>query len=502
VDWNPTQPLPHQLADAFAVLYDWVVLRHKNKAENRGWRDVAIGKSPHRALIRDIESSAWETPIALQDHLTAAPCHDENAIAFAAYQCLRAIDDGLGRLHPTRASAFGSSTTGLAKTLLTQYRDYGRYNDATDGYILPKWTKRFRGTAFAEHFTYLVRVRPDAGPHHLIRPGRGRYRPRWSGNPRVAVVPFLYTLDDAPLAAVTIRRQPLFQVLHVDLEDRVRSAVDAIRASTVNIAIFPELVLDERLLAVLRDRLRTTDRPGASLEWVIVGAAIPADPEDDYEIVNAALVLNRVGKVVSGPTPGGESQEWVQLKRHRYKMTTEEQKRYGLCHCFGKRKACDREEAISVGGQQIVFEDRTGRYAVLICEDWGQEEETTSIVRELRCSVVIAIVMDGPMLTDRWAARRAEDIVAQTGSVALLANSLLLPNQLSCRRYLAKHKDIPDPFPDRSEPVGLLYAPGGARGAPRRPSHLVARATPDPADVRSLLSHDETSGNESLLPLV
>ena len=199
-------------------------------------------------------------------------------------------------------------------------------------------------------------------------------------------------------------------------------------------------------------------------------------------------MLSSGGNVVAFPRAHGDGWledewTWTQVKHHRYKLTKKEQERYGIAESFNEAR--DRLEATQTGRRHFVFDDRSGRYAVLICEDLSQEERTLVELRKLLCRMVIVILMDGPMAVDRWSATRGSDFAAQTGGFVVIANSLLLPNQPSMRLYRKEHKGIPDPYPHGEHPVGLLIESHAAA------KFLFARATPDLARPLTLRSNTE-----------
>ena len=496
-DWNPALPLPWQLADAFAALYDWFEANHFEDADDQLWDERARRDPETKALIASVAASSEGTPARVVAALERAQA-GRGEVAYAIYRNLYAIDRGIERQHPLHASG-RRGTPGV--TLLEHYDRFARYNtDEIDGYVLPKWTTRYRGTAFAEHFKHLVRARVDRNRIRVIGRNPRAFTRRGVRNPRVAVVPFLYSLfDDPPNASVEavfsgidVGAQPCFQVLHQvgelpNLERRIRRAVEAIRAASVTIAVFPELVLDERLLRVLRDHLKETDGADTALDWVVAGVAMPSTPPSRWPIANLAYVLDSGGNPVAFPLADATHWTWVQAKRHRYKLTRKEQDRYGVSGGFAEER--DRLEAISVGRHHVVFDDRSGRYAVLICEDLAQEERTLDQLRRLLCRLIVVIVMDGPVEEGRWAGLKAGAVVTQTGGFAVVANSLLLPNSPPIRRYRAEKKEIPDPWPDGEQPVGLLIDPRDD-DEPRF-VRLYARTTPDAMDGMSLLSSRE-----------
>lgn len=65
-NWDPLQPWPGQIADAFAALYDWFEDHHFARAENAAWA-FRLRRDPEVArLSRHVVESGWATPVELR----------------------------------------------------------------------------------------------------------------------------------------------------------------------------------------------------------------------------------------------------------------------------------------------------------------------------------------------------------------------------------------------------------------------------------------------------
>jgi predicted amidohydrolase len=533
--WSPRDPLPSQIADAFAVMYDWFERSYftpseddesySTLADNDDWWETAARSSHVERLINEVMDSDSATPSLLQEVLDQA-CDDPDPLEMArqVYYCLYAIDRGLKYQTP-RSYASPARPPGYERTaLLGRFDSVSRYNDETPGYVLPKWTERHRGTEFAEHFQHLVRANVDRNEVRIIGRNARARSDRATGdrtlrNPKVVVVPFLYRMfddgsgsADAKFSELKIGDTEYFEVVHRAtssgvLEDRIRLAVREIRESQATVAIFPELSLTDHLRELLSDELDRTRTELAlasdkedPLEWVIAGVATPATRRKPW--ANEAYVMNSAGNLVSFDSEKGETHWWRQKKRHRYKLTVDEQKKYGTDACFAN--ACDRLEAINIGRHCFVFEDRTGRYAIVICEDLAQEQRTMDLLRKMLCRVIFVILMDGPMVATRWASVEGEKVASQTGSIVVVANSLLIPNIEKNRRYQIdreqdkeivrafKEKRTPrtivDPYPLGKQPVGLIIDPPWEDRKFVTRTFLTVDATPPPTAGASTVS--------------
>jgi len=434
------------------------------------------------------------TPSTLGAAISQASHHE---LLFVLYSVAKSIDAAAREQHPLH-------TGGIPGPLLDRYDRTGRYNESDDGYVLPKWTTRpFRGTFLTKHFDSLVRAKVNTNQVRLIRQtpqSRGLLRP---DSPRVVVAPFLYKfprdgrfesenqdgiLADSGFEARTINAQPHFLVTYETalLRERILETVAAIRASDATIAIFPELVLNAELMADLQSALYETRKRGSALQWVIAGSAQPS-PEvgSVWPVANEAWVLDSLGNVLVDPS----SDAWKQRKTHRYKLDKTAQARSGLEHFF-PAPLVDREEAIAIGNRLLFFEDRSGRYAVLICEDSARFARYLDAIRRLLPRVLFVVLMDSPLVEDRWPFEVADSFVTETGGHVVIANSLLLPNSATQRDYRRQHhKDYRDPYPLEKQNVGVFISPPIRGTAGNRRTFLQASSAPDRFDNTSLISN-------------
>jgi hypothetical protein len=63
-------------------------------------------------------------------------------------------------------------------------------------------------------------------------------------------------------------------------------------------------------------------------------------------------------------------------------------------------------------------------WSVLICEDLARQDPAADLIRAVGPNLVIALLMDGPQLTNRWPARYASVLVDDPGSSVLTLTSL------------------------------------------------------------------------------
>jgi hypothetical protein len=116
--------------------------------------------------------------------------------------------------------------------------------------------------------------------------------------------------------------------------------------------------------------------------------------------------------------------QWRQSKHHRWKLDEHQVHRYNLGHVLGKRRSW--WENIDVGGRECYFYVfRNGAsMAVLICEDLARIDPVQNVVRAVGPNLVVALLMDGPQLEQRWPARYATVLADDPGSAVLTLTSL------------------------------------------------------------------------------
>jgi hypothetical protein len=397
--WDPTQRLPDQIFDAFADMYDWLGQRHIDVIRRASLMDAVRRHHDIHRLISAAGKSDWTTPLELRACISESLNGHESNTALAVYACLHAIDEGLGFVHPGRKPS-------PEHRFVRRFDTHGRYNDATDGYVLPSWARPERGVRLADFVRWFTRANVPREFVHLVHDPDG-YEPNLTDrSPVVAVVPFLYRLDlngappDADLRLLGIDRTPrhYFTIEHlhgsgVDLVRRIGDAVRLLRDQGVEIAIFPELALNAELLTELRSALKreALAHGKGSLIWVIAGCIEPRLDTDsvvpiDFPVYNAAIVLDAYGNTVGETVDMGEP-GWRQRKRHAYELSLDEQvNMYGIGHLFSPLEA--REEAISIGSSVTIFQNNKGRFAIAICEDFGQELHTVDFIREMGCTAL------------------------------------------------------------------------------------------------------------------
>src|SRR5687767_9624425 len=105
VEWQPGHPLPAQVADAFAAMYDWFDRFHATEPLKSQWKTWVARQLDLDDLTAAVRATDWETPPFLQAVIDDALSAGVTATSLAVYGCLSAIDQGLERMRPDGAPA-------------------------------------------------------------------------------------------------------------------------------------------------------------------------------------------------------------------------------------------------------------------------------------------------------------------------------------------------------------------------------------------------------------
>jgi hypothetical protein len=131
-----------------------------------------------------------------------------------------------------------------------------------------------------------------------------------------------------------------------------------------------------------------------------------------------------------------ERRSWQQHKHHRWCIDASQVHQYHLGSALHPKKKW--WENIDVNERKLHFITATGWLTVchLICEDLARQEPVASVVRAVGPNLVIALLLDGPQLTDRWPGRYASVLADDPGSSVLTVTSL----GMSLRSWSSQHK--------------------------------------------------------------
>lgn len=205
--------------------------------------------------------------------------------------------------------------------------------------------------------------------------------------------------------------------LDFDLVDRVLVAARE-EVGSIDVVVLPELAVDEGEIDELEALLtrhgvinlqagvrRRSDLPGTSPgNWLHIG-------------VNPRLE--------KGATPREQDEPWFHIrqdKHHRWSLDESQIFQYHLGSVL--HPSVRWWEAMDIPRRAIQFmEVAELTFISLVCEDLAEHDDIAQLVRSVGPTVVFAMLLDGPQLTTRWAARYASVLADDPGSAVLTLTS-------------------------------------------------------------------------------
>jgi hypothetical protein len=128
----------------------------------------------------------------------------------------------------------------------------------------------------------------------------------------------------------------------------------------------------------------------------------------------------RLGK--GGGPPAGPGRQWFHIrqnKHHRWSLDESQIYQYHLGGALHPR--VQWWEAMEVPRRSVQFVTLGEEITVvsLVCEDLAENDQVAEVIRDVGPTGVIAVLLDGPQLTSRWAARYASVLADDPGSAVL-----------------------------------------------------------------------------------
>jgi hypothetical protein len=184
----------------------------------------------------------------------------------------------------------------------------------------------------------------------------------------------------------------------------------------------------------------------------------------------------RLGK--GGGPPDGPGRQWFHIrqnKHHRWSLDESQIYQYHLGGALHPRVLW--WEAMEVPRRSVQFVTLGEEITVvsLVCEDLAENDQVAEVIRDVGPTGVIAVLLDGPQLTSRWAARYASVLADDPGSAVLTLTSYGMvqrsrPGRLDASTIVALWKDPEQGFreiPLESGAQAVLLTACGARSTRR-----------------------------------
>jgi len=232
--------------------------------------------------------------------------------------------------------------------------------------------------------------------------------------------------------------------LDLDLLDRVLTAARD-EVDSVDVVVLPESAVDASEIDELEAVL-----DGHGVIYLTAGVRqSPSDGRLGENWVHMG-VNSRLGK--GGGPPSGPGRQWFHIrqnKHHRWSLDEGQIYQYHLGGALHPRVQWWESMEVPRRSVQFVTLGEEITVVSLVCEDLAENDQVAEVIREVGPTGVITVLLDGPQLTSRWAARYASVLADDPGSAVLTMTSFGMvqrsrPGRLDASTVVALWKD-----PDR-----------------------------------------------------
>jgi hypothetical protein len=207
--------------------------------------------------------------------------------------------------------------------------------------------------------------------------------------------------------------------LDLDLLDRVLiAALDEV--GDVDVVVLPESAVDESEIDELEAVL---DRHGVVYLTAGVRQRSAASGRYPGNWVHTG-VNPRLRK--GGGSPDGPGRPWFHIRQNKHHRWSLDESQIYQYHLAGALHPHVRWwEAMEVPARSLQFVSVGEEITIvsLVCEDLAETDELAGVIRSVGPTVVFTVLLDGPQLASRWAARYASVFADDPGSVVLTLTS-------------------------------------------------------------------------------
>jgi hypothetical protein len=206
--------------------------------------------------------------------------------------------------------------------------------------------------------------------------------------------------------------------LDLDLLDRVLVAARD-EANSVDVVLLPESAVDEDDIDDLEALL---DRHGVTSlhAGIRQRSSQPGRMPSNWIHLGVNPSLEKGGQV---PTAHGGT--WFHIRQHKHHRWSLDERQIYQYHLGGVLHPHVRWwEAMEVPRRAVHFVEVAELTLVsLVCEDLAQNDDIAKLMRSVGPTIVLCVLLDGPQLSSRWAARYASGLAEDPGSAVLTLTS-------------------------------------------------------------------------------
>jgi hypothetical protein len=205
--------------------------------------------------------------------------------------------------------------------------------------------------------------------------------------------------------------------LDFDLMDRVLAGACR-EANGVDVVVLPESSVDESEIDELEALL---DRHSVTFLQAGVRQRPPRPGRFPRNWLHNGVSPN----FEKGTKSVDEDTEWYRLRQHKHHRWSLDREQIYQYHLGGVlHPEIHWWEAIEVPRREVQFvEVAELTLASLVCEDLALNSDIADLIQSVGPTVVITVLLDGPQLTSRWAARYASVLADDPGSAVLTLTS-------------------------------------------------------------------------------
>jgi hypothetical protein len=297
--------------------------------------------------------------------------------------------------------------------------------------VLPKIRTPPNGTSLSSFSRYASVHRPGVEALWHKLPARHRGTDPQADHVNLLLLPWPLRVRESDFRAVEgsvqrLTKQPFgrfefapTEKLDFDLVGRVIVAARD-EVGSVDAVVFPEYAVDESEIDSLEAVL---DHHGvaALITGVRRGPSQPQRLRGNWVHIGMSP---RLEKGIKAPTSTGE--RWFHVRQNKHHPWSLDEAQIYQYHLGGALHPHIRwVEAMDVPRRSVQFvelgEDAT--LVSLVCEDLAQIDDVAEIIRSVGPTLVFTLLLDGPQLTSRWAARYASVLADDPGSAVLTLTS-------------------------------------------------------------------------------
>lgn len=214
--------------------------------------------------------------------------------------------------------------------------------------------------------------------------------------------------------------------LIIDFERRIEDILERAREEVgqVDMVILPEIAIHEYAVEFLEKAL-LADKEKPVTAYI---AGVRESREKfrfNRNAVYFKIASNKTGSWKFSNNP----EEYAQYKHHRWKLERQQIIQYQLGGALSPTKSW--WEAIKIGDRQVNFVNIGEQLTVcpLICEDLARQDPISDLIRTVGPTLVVAILMDGPQILQRWAGKYASVLGDDPGSSVITLTSYGMVNR-------------------------------------------------------------------------